>query len=63
VIGGTEDRTVQIGMIRSTYKKQSRAASPTEYLELPGRGHLVMAAKGWEDVVDSIDGWLKTVTK
>jgi pimeloyl-ACP methyl ester carboxylesterase len=61
VIGGEKDRTVEIGMIRATYKKQSRNPSPTEYLELPGRGHLVMAAPGWEQVVDSIDGWLGKV--
>lgn len=59
---GLEDKTVPPSMVRSNYKKQSRAGSPTELLELPGFCHFVMKQDGWQDVAAKILDWLKPNT-
>lgn len=56
---GLEDRTVPASMVRSNYKKQAGAGSPTELLELPGFCHFVMKQDGWQDVAAKIIAWLK----
>jgi len=61
LIGGTDDRTVPVGMVRSNYKKAQRATSPTEFIEYPGRCHYQMAQDGWEKVADNIISWIGKV--
>ncbi|CAN5613813.1 alpha/beta fold hydrolase [soil metagenome] len=60
---GLEDKTVPPSMVRSNYKKQTRAGSPTELLELPGFCHFVMVQEGWQTVADKILTWLKSTAK
>jgi pimeloyl-ACP methyl ester carboxylesterase len=59
LIGGADDRTVPIGMVRSNYKKSRRSSSPTDFIEYPGRGHFQMAQDGWEQVADNIIAWIQ----
>ena len=61
LIGGTDDRTIPIGMVRSNHKKSQRAGSPTELIEYPGRCHYQMAQDGWEKVADNIIAWIGKV--
>jgi pimeloyl-ACP methyl ester carboxylesterase len=61
LIGGTDDRTVPIGMVRSNYKKFQQADSTTELIEYPGRGHFQMAQDGWEKVAGNIIAWVEKV--
>lgn len=59
ITAGLEDRTVPSSMVRSNFKKQSRAGSVTELLELPGFCHFVMVQDGWRDIAARILEFLK----
>lgn len=54
ITAGLLDKTVPASMVRSNFKKQLRAGSKTELLELPGFCHFVMVQDGWRDVAAKI---------
>jgi len=63
ITAGLSDKTVPPGMVRSNFKKQSRAGSKTELLELPGVCHFVMMQDGWRDVAAKILEFLSANTR
>jgi len=50
VIAGERDRVIPPVLARATYKRQRRNLDVTEYVEVPGRGHSLVADSGWEQV-------------
>ena len=61
LIGGTDDRPCQSGWCAPTTRSPSEQASPTEFIEYPGRCHYQMAQDGWEKVADNIISWIGKV--
>ena len=57
IIEGAEDRTADPAMVRSQFRKQSRAPSPTELKVFPGRSHFICLEPGWEHVADYALEW------
>jgi hypothetical protein len=49
---------VPAAVCRATYARHRASKAVTDYREFPGRSHLILMEKGWEDVMDYIDGWL-----
>jgi pimeloyl-ACP methyl ester carboxylesterase len=61
ITGGTKDLTVPAALSRSIYKLHAkRSPARTDYVEFE-RPHLLMAGEGWEEVAESIAGWLDSV--
>jgi pimeloyl-ACP methyl ester carboxylesterase len=50
VISGEKDHTVPHAISSATYRLQKRNQSPTEFRELPGRGHSLVVDHGWREV-------------
>ncbi len=42
----------------AAYRLQSRNVSPTEFVEIPGRGHSLVIDSGWADVADQAAAFL-----
>lgn len=59
---GEHDHTVPPSVVKSAYekyKKQSKAR--TDFVEFPGRSHLLVTGPGWQDVAEYTDRWLSDV--
>jgi non-heme chloroperoxidase len=52
VIAGEKDHTVPAAVAQAAFELESTNISPTEYLEMPGRGHSLTIDRGWQDVAD-----------
>ena len=63
ILGADEDNTVPAKLARKQYEKYKASSALTDYLEFPGRPHLMMAAEGWREIATAIDGWLANVLK
>jgi pimeloyl-ACP methyl ester carboxylesterase len=61
IVGATEDHTVPASLSKAQYKKYERSPVKTDYVEFEGRPHLHMVAPDWQEVADSIAGWLDGV--
>jgi alpha-beta hydrolase superfamily lysophospholipase len=61
IVGAEKDNTVPASLSKKQYEKYERSPAQTEYLEVEGRPHLLMAADGWEEVAAAIDSWLDGV--
>jgi pimeloyl-ACP methyl ester carboxylesterase len=61
IIGAEKDHTVPASLAHKQYKKYERSPARTDYLEFAGRPHLLMAADGWEEVAEAIEGWIDEV--
>ncbi len=59
LIAASEDRTSTTSMVRSMYKKHSRAPSRTDIIEYPGRSHWLIAEPGWEEVASGVLKWIQ----
>ena len=57
LIGGGKDLIADAGMTRGIFKRQKRAASPTELKIYPDRSHWTCLDRGWEDVADFALDW------
>jgi pimeloyl-ACP methyl ester carboxylesterase len=57
LIAGLNDRTIEPGMVRATYRKQRRSPAVTALKEFPGRTHFLIASPGWEEVADFCLEW------
>jgi pimeloyl-ACP methyl ester carboxylesterase len=53
LISGTEDRTVEPGMVAQVARKYARSPARTETRSFPGRGHALILEDGWEEVADA----------
>jgi pimeloyl-ACP methyl ester carboxylesterase len=53
VISADKDNTVPRKMSHGSFLRQERNEEPTEFLELPNRGHSLTIDSGWQDVADA----------
>jgi alpha-beta hydrolase superfamily lysophospholipase len=61
IVGATEDNTIPASVAEKQYRKYARSSAQTDYVAFEGRSHLLMAAEGWNEVADYIDGWIDGV--
>jgi pimeloyl-ACP methyl ester carboxylesterase len=52
LIAGSEDHIVPASVNRANVRKYRRSASTTDFVEFPGRSHLIVAQSGWEEVAE-----------
>jgi pimeloyl-ACP methyl ester carboxylesterase len=61
ITAGGKDHTVPASVSRSIYNKYKKSPAQTDFVEFPGRPHLLMAGDGWEEVADKINSWIESV--
>jgi pimeloyl-ACP methyl ester carboxylesterase len=61
IVGAEKDHTVPASLAHKQYEKYEKSDAHTDYLEFPGRPHLMMAAEGWEEIAAGIESWLNGV--
>ena len=57
ITAGDQDRLVTPYLSRAAYRLQKRSPAPTDFLEFPGRSHLLIAEPGWEAVAQACIDW------
>lgn len=57
ITAGDRDRLVTPYLSRAAFRIQSRSKAPTDFLDFPGRSHLLIAEPGWEAVAQACIGW------
>ncbi|MCW3047694.1 MAG: putative arylesterase-like protein [Solirubrobacterales bacterium] len=57
------DHTVPPAVAKANFHKYHRSEAVTEFVEFPGRSHLLMAGEGWEAVAQYIADWLDRVLR
>jgi pimeloyl-ACP methyl ester carboxylesterase len=60
LIAGEEDHLVPAALNRSNFGKYEHSIAITAYKEFPGRSHLIIAQRGWEEVADYAISWAET---
>jgi pimeloyl-ACP methyl ester carboxylesterase len=60
---GENDHTVPPAVARENFHKYRDSSATTEFVEFPGRSHLLMAGPGWEEVAVYIADWLDRVLR
>jgi pimeloyl-ACP methyl ester carboxylesterase len=60
---GEHDHTVPPAVARENFHKYRDSAATTEFVEFPGRSHLLMAGPGWEEVAAYLADWLDRVLR
>jgi pimeloyl-ACP methyl ester carboxylesterase len=58
ISAGGEDHTVPPVLSKANYGKYARSSAVTDYVEFPGRSHLLVAGDGWQQVAGTIEEWL-----
>ena len=58
IVGAEKDHTVPASLSRKQYEKYEKSEAQTDYIEFPGRPHLMMVGEGWEEIAAQIDGWI-----
>ncbi len=61
IVGAEKDNTVPASLAKKQYDKYEGSGARTEYIEFPGRPHLMMVAEGWEEIAARIGSWLDAV--
>jgi alpha-beta hydrolase superfamily lysophospholipase len=61
IVGAEKDHTVPASLSRKQYEKYEKSEPQTDYVEFPGRPHLMMVAEGWQEIADTIEGWIDGV--
>ena len=61
IVGAEKDHTVPASLSHKQFEKYAKSDARTDYIELPGRPHLMMVGEGWEDVAARIESWLDRV--
>src|SRR5271156_4369855 len=59
IISGEKDHIAPLAIATASFKKQRRNSSPTEFVEIPNRGHSLVFDSGWHEVADRALGFLK----
>jgi pimeloyl-ACP methyl ester carboxylesterase len=59
VISGEKDHTVPHAMAHSSYLRQKKNPSPTEFVEIEGRGHSLTIDSGWQMVAEAALSFLR----
>jgi non-heme chloroperoxidase len=52
VVSGGADHTVPHAIAKASFNKQKRNSNPTEFTEVPNRGHSLTIDSGWREVAD-----------
>jgi pimeloyl-ACP methyl ester carboxylesterase len=60
---GEHDHTVPPAVAKENFGKYRHSAATTDFVEFPGRSHLLMAGDGWEEVAQYIAEWLDRVLR
>jgi pimeloyl-ACP methyl ester carboxylesterase len=63
IVGAEEDKTVPASLSKKQAHKYEKSSARTDYVELPGRPHLMMVGDGWEEVADTVEQWIAGVLK
>lgn len=58
IVGVEKDNTVPASLSHKQYEKYGKSDAQTDYIEFPGRPHLMMVAEGWEEIAAAIEEWL-----
>jgi pimeloyl-ACP methyl ester carboxylesterase len=58
IVGAEKDNTVPASLAKKQFEKYEGSAAQTDYLEFPGRPHLMIVAEGWEEIAGGIERWL-----
>jgi pimeloyl-ACP methyl ester carboxylesterase len=61
IVGAEKDNTVPASLSKKQYEKYEKSEAQTDYIEFPGRPHLMMVAEGWEEIAGGIESWLDGV--
>ena len=59
IISGELDHTVPWAIANASYKREKRNVSPTEIVEMKGRGHSLTIDSGWQEVADTALAFVK----
>ncbi len=59
LIAGGKDHTVPPSVVKSMRKLYHKSPAVTDLREFPDRGHSLTIDSGWQEVADSVLGWLK----
>ncbi|HTY95439.1 MAG TPA: alpha/beta hydrolase [Solirubrobacteraceae bacterium] len=59
VVSGGSDHTVPTAIAKASFDKQKRNPGPTEFTEVPERGHSLTIDSGWREVADRALEFLK----
>lgn len=60
LMSGTDDRTVEPGMVRQNARKYGKSAAVTAFRSFAGRSHFLIATPGWEEIADDAIRWAET---
>jgi pimeloyl-ACP methyl ester carboxylesterase len=61
IVGAEKDHTVPASLSHKQYEKYEKSTAQTDYIEFPGRPHLMMVAEGWEEIAAQIESWIARV--
>jgi hypothetical protein len=56
---GEKDHTAPVAIASASYHRQQRNAAPTEFTEMPGRGHSLTIDGGWREVAEVALAFIK----
>ena len=57
LVAGGEDHIVPASVDRATLRKYRHSTARTDFVEFPGRSHLIVAQTGWEEVAEHAVSW------
>ena len=57
ITAGDMDRLVTPYLSRAAFRIQRRSPAPTDFIDFPGRSHLLIAEPGWEEVAQACIAW------
>lgn len=61
ITGSDHDRLVTPYLTRAAFHIQRRSVARTDYLDLPGRSHFLLAEPGWEEIASRALEWIEEV--
>ncbi|MFC9328839.1 alpha/beta hydrolase [Kitasatospora sp. NPDC057015] len=63
IVSGERDHTVPHAISAAAYKRQQRNPGPTEFTEIPGRGHSLTIDSGWREVAETALAFIERFVK
>ena len=60
---GEHDHTVPPSVAKENFHKYRDVSATTDFVEFPGRSHLLMDGDGWDEVAQYIADWLDRVLR
>ncbi len=58
---GEHDHTVPPKTARANFEKYGKSGAVTDFVEFPGRSHLLVVGDGWEEVASTVADWVGKV--